>query len=118
MIFDEVISNVYCRSLSLKTGNKSLHNTVFFTLLKNIFRFMPPSIRWLFTHGRYDEAKAIVKRISGRNHLPEPDINLLEGAIKKMNAETKSEVKTSHLTLLTYRSTRVISLLLAYMSYV
>ena len=86
--------------------------------MKNVFRFMPPSIRWLFTHGRYDEGKAVVKRIAKTNRLPEPDINLLEGAIKKMNAEIKSEVKTSYLTLLTHRSTRVISLLLAYMWYV
>ena len=44
---------------------------------------MPPSIRWLFTHGSYDEGKAVVKRIAKRNHLPEPNISLLEGAIKK-----------------------------------
>ena len=79
---------------------------------------MALSIRQLFTHERYDEGKIVVKRTAKRNHLPEPDINLLEGAIKKMNAETKSEVKTSYLTLLTHRSTRVISLLLAYMWYV
>ena len=76
------------------------------------------SICWLFTHGCYDEGKAVVKRIAKRNHLPEPDINLLEGATKKQNAETESEVKTSYLTLLTHRSARVISLLLAYMWYV
>ena len=119
MVYNQTKPSVYCRSLSLKTGKRSLLNfKVFFPVMKNVFRFMPPSIRWLFTHGRYDEGKAVVKRIAKRNRLPEPDINLLEGAIKKMNAEIKSEVKTSYLTLLTHRSTRVISLLLTYMWYV
>ena len=69
MVYYETISNVYCRSLSLSTGNKSLLNfTVLFTVIKNIFRFMPPNIRWLFTNGRFDEGKAVAKSIAKRNH--------------------------------------------------
>ena len=75
---------------------------------------MPPSIRWLFTQGRFQEGKAVIRKIAKRNGLTEPDLALVERTIQQMNEENKNAVKYTYLSLFKHRSTRIISLQLGY----
>ena len=75
---------------------------------------MPPSIRWLFTQGRFKEGKAVVRKIVKRNDLTEPDLALMERTIQQMNEENKNAVKYTYLSLFKHPSTRIISLQLGY----
>ena len=75
---------------------------------------MPPSIRWLFTQRRFQEGKAVVRKIAKRNGLTEPVLALMERTIQQMNEENKNAVKYTYLSLFKHRSTRIISLQLGY----
>jgi len=43
---------------------------------------LPESIRWLFGHGKFVEAKQVLRKLANRNNLPEPDLANIDKLIE------------------------------------
>ena len=79
-----------------------------------IFSFTPRSARWLFTHGKIEEAKETIKKFAKRNKRAEPDFDDLDNIIKDEQEKDKASSSYNYLSLLKYSSTRKSTLLLSF----
>lgn len=70
-------------------------------------RFVPESIRWLFSQGKIEEGKELLKKLARRNRLPEPDLSKLDVILEKEISEEKNRaLKYNYVTLFKYKITR------------
>ena len=63
--------------------------------------FTPRSPRWLFTHGRIDEGKEVIKYLAKKNKRPEPNFEDLNEIIEAEKEKEKSNKSFSYITLFT-----------------
>lgn len=82
-------------------------------------RFIPESVRWLLTKGRYEEAKVILKKAAQVNgkELSNEDLEELcnEAEVDRKTQESITGVKPSLLDLFKYSNLRKKSLIIFFL---
>ena len=93
------------------------HTKMFYPLCLFIFfskSFAPRSARWLFTHGRSEEGKEVIRQIAKRNRRPEPNFENLNKILKEEEEKERANSMYTYLSLFKFPSTRKTTLLLSF----